>query len=718
MSEDYSPAEHERPASSGRILSLMQRYRSVLRRFWWLPVLCIPVAMGIEAMVLRSAPAEYASLGKMIVNVKLNIKQNDLYSDAVGDFLGTQQLLMKSDEVQNRVRQRLAKDYPSQQHTPVNLEVTVPAHTTVFMLRATGPNPQYTKAYLQASMEEFQNLKKGMEQQASDVTIANLTDEMLRLEPQMKQVNNQIAEFLSTNGVGIAAQTTGIANYLSALYQRLANAKSEYDLLSSMNLDQSLMLEQRRTMDVADGSGDPAGAVNNDGDAGNGMASPATDGQGLLYSDNSGMGLDYLTVKQQILLLKSDMAQYAEYLKPMHPKMIELQTKLDRLTRLEAIYKKQSVEQLEARKSALALEIKNLEKETSKVGDQSFKLSQKNADFMRLQDKSQRLQGLYDQLLNSLQTLEVNKNIGPHNIVIYEPASDAFKVNPMAGKKLVMAGFLGLVLGLGLILGVDRLGDRIYTSAELEDRFTEVLLAQIPCETKAQKKRVVPLLQPKDPRHPFVEGYRNLRSSLLYRVDTGRRPHVLLVTSAVPGEGKTVTAANLAITLAAGGSRVLLVDADLRKGTLIKRFDLADQAGLTECLTEGVAWRTLVKPAGRENLDVLPRGTPLHGASEYFTGPVMASILQEAVKEYDYVLIDSVPVMAADDVTSLAPRVDGVVFVVRAERTSGRIAQAAMDMLIHRRARIFGLVFNAVQPTLGDFYNYYRYRSYYSTHAE
>jgi Mrp family chromosome partitioning ATPase len=92
----------------------------------------------------------------------------------------------------------------------------------------------------------------------------------------------------------------------------------------------------------------------------------------------------------------------------------------------------------------------------------------------------------------------------------------------------------------------------------------------------------------------------------------------------------------------------------------------------------------------------------------------MEKILQETIKDYDYVVIDTVPVMAADDVTSLAPRADGVVFVVRAEFTSARVARASLDMLAQRKARIYGIVFNSVRPSAGDYYNYYRYQDDYA----
>jgi capsular exopolysaccharide synthesis family protein len=248
---------------------------------------------------------------------------------------------------------------------------------------------------------------------------------------------------------------------------------------------------------------------------------------------------------------------------------------------------------------------------------------------------------------------------------------------------------------------------------ELQELFDEDVLGQIPREKKDVRGGILPFVQPDDKRHPFVESYRNLRSSLLYMAAMGKGPHTLLVTSAVPNDGKSLTAANLAITLAMGGARVLLVDADLRKGTLHNQLNIQNDTGLSEALSQNTDWRPAVKDTNVPNLRLLPRGATTQRASELFIGPVMEKILQETNKEYDYVLIDTAPVMAADDVTSLAPRVDGIIFVIRAEYTSARVARASLDMLYQRKARVLGLVFNSVRTTGSDYYYYYRYKDYY-----
>ncbi len=700
-----------RHAGNRKFFSLLQRYRSLLQRLWWVIAICLILAVGIESLLIRNAPALFSSVGQMIVNVKLNIKENSLYTEELGNFLGTQQALMQGQQVSSRARERLVGQFPNLTvPPPVKLEVSLLPKTTIFMLRATGGNPDYTKAYLQACMEEFQEIKRGVEKRASDVTIAGLTDQMLKLQPDMRKVDDEIASFASTNDVGLTQEANGVANYLSTLYQQLAEARSEYSLLESTTLDQSLVIERERSS----GSVLPsqmAGAAREDNSI---LANAAVGNQSTASSGT--IGTEYLSIKQHILLLKAEMERYGDYLKPMHPKMVELNDQLDRLNRTLAIYKDQTVEQLEARKSVLDLKIKNLEGATKKLGEHKVELDRKNAEYNRLKAKGGRLQDLYNQLLATLQTVDVNKDIGQESVTIYQPASEAFVVNPEMSKKMFVAGLVGLALGLGILLLLNRLDDRMTSFMELEELFDEDVLGQIPREKAPAKDGTLPLLQPEDPRHPFVEAYRNLRSSLLYTANTGTRPHTLLITSSVPNDGKSVTAANLAITLAAGGSRVLLVDADLRKGTQHRRFGIQADTGLSECLTQGLDWHQAIKETQTPGLHLLPRGAVMHDSGEYFIGPSMQQFLTDTVKEYDYVLIDTAPVMAADDVTSLAPRVDGVLFVIRAEFTSARVANASLDMLAQRKARILGLVFNSVRPSLGE-YSYYRYRDYYSGHA-
>jgi capsular exopolysaccharide synthesis family protein len=192
-----------------------------------------------------------------------------------------------------------------------------------------------------------------------------------------------------------------------------------------------------------------------------------------------------------------------------------------------------------------------------------------------------------------------------------------------------------------------------------------------------------------------------------------KQPKTILVTSAIPSDGKSMTASNLAVMLARSGARVLLVDGDLRRGGLHQQFALPESPGLSEVLGEQAPWTSAVSEVGISNLSVLPRGSIPRHPGELFARSVKQKFLTEARSQYDYVLLDTSPIMAADDVCNLAPHVDGVLMVIRANHTSSRVARAALDLLSLRKARILGIVFNGVRRLGGDYY-YYKYKEYYA----
>jgi polysaccharide biosynthesis transport protein len=183
-----------------------------------------------------------------------------------------------------------------------------------------------------------------------------------------------------------------------------------------------------------------------------------------------------------------------------------------------------------------------------------------------------------------------------------------------------------------------------------------------------------------------------------------------VMTSSVPQEGKSTVAANLAITLALGGSRVLLVDADLRRPSQHTQFSVPQAPGLAEVIGTTVSAGDAIQPTSVPGLSLLTAGDTSVNPGSLFLKETTDLFLKDITGSYDQVIIDSAPVMATDDTANLAPKVDGVLFVVRGAFTSARVAQEALAMLRQRRIRILGLVFNRSSNSMGEPY-YYGYRS-------
>jgi polysaccharide biosynthesis transport protein len=689
MNEPPTLPPVDRATRSAHFHSRLLRFRSRMRRHWWIPTLTLLTGLTVQGVLLWIEPPSYVAFGQMIVSIKLSLPEGSAYNEEMSNFLGTQVALMQSAAVLNRAEARLRATRPDLKPVPVKLDVTVSPKTTIFVLRATGLEPLYTQAFLQACMEEYGNFKKEMRSQTSETTLAGITEELSRLERELHKGEDDLLNFQVSNSVVfLQEQGNSAGAYLAQLNRQRADQQTELQLLNMLTLDQNLERKQKH---------------------------PEAEPEGIARALET--DAEYLRAKQQVQMLKAEQQQMSEYLRPKHPKMVNLSEDISRREKLLEILRQQSLDQLESRRSSLTLQLENLETQIKEWETKSLDVSKHMAEYQKIRSNNQRIQGLYDRLLATMQAVGVNKDISPESVTIMQPASTAYPSLSHIPKSLIIAALLGLAAGVGLLLVLDRFDDRINSFTELEDLFEEPMLAQIPKDPESLRPGGDPLLHPDDERHAFVEAYRNFRSSLMFLTPEEKKPRLLLVTSSIPNEGKSLTTANLAITLAGTGSRVLLVDADLRKGVLHQRFGVDLAPGLSEALGLAQHWSSTVQPTQIPNLFLLPRGQTCHASSELFLSPAARNFLREAASQYDYVILDTVPIMAADDVASLAPLVEGVMFVIRAQYTSARVARAALEVLYQRGVNVLGLVFNAVDPSGGSYY-YYKYKDYYAAYPK
>ncbi len=672
------------------------RYRSLLRRRGWLLLVTTLLALGVQAIIIRASKPMYLSSGRMIVAIKLSIPEGAVYTEELSSFYGTQTELMKSDKVGLDAASRLAAEHPELEPCEVKLRVTVSPRTSIFNLEATGEQPEYVRYYLQACMDSYLELRHQMRQTTSEGTLVNLSRQVQELDHDLRAGEEQIGAFLRTNNVVfMREQRNRAANRLTSLENERASFDSEYQLLSMITFDQESTRINQDLVDLA--SADPEKDASS---------------RSMLEERNP----QYYKAKQELIFLQTEIADLSQVLRPRHPKIEKLQADIERQERLLAIYRAQSLQQLDDRKSALLLKITNLDRDITQLKTAAVGINSKLADYEQLERRRDMTKNAYERLLITIQTLDVNKTLNQETVSPLQPASLAEPDTASIPKRLALAGVVGFALGVGLLKLLDRIDDRMNSHTELMHHFDETVLGQIPRIRIRERRGESPLLKSDDDRHSFVEAYRNLRSSLHFMIEGPASPRLILVTSSVPNDGKSVTATNLAVTIAAAGSSVLLIDADLRKGNLHTRFGRGPEPGLSQVLTKEVNWREVIAPTAIGNLSILSRGKTTSHCSELFLSPVTTQFLREVKAEYEYVLIDTAPVMAADDVTSLAPHTEGVLFVVRADHTSARVARAAIDSLYQRKVRVLGLLFNAVRTNAGEYYYYYKYRDYYTSY--
>lgn len=239
----------------------------------------------------------------------------------------------------------------------------------------------------------------------------------------------------------------------------------------------------------------------------------------------------------------------------------------------------------------------------------------------------------------------------------------------------------------------------IKSFTEFQHYFSENVLGQIPKE----KTEGISLLQLDDARHVLAESYRNIRSSIFFMPYKGSRLKTILITSSVPNEGKSTIASNLAITMALSGARTLLIDSDFRRGALREVFGISSRVGFAEVLREEVNWRDVVVPTSYPNLFLLPRGQTLSHPSEHLLGDSTDTFVKEVYHNYDYVIIDSSSVLAADDTTSWAPKIDATLFIVRLSHASIRATRKSLELLYNRQVNVPGVILNYLDTSLPEY---------------
>lgn len=260
-------------------------------------------------------------------------------------------------------------------------------------------------------------------------------------------------------------------------------------------------------------------------------------------------------------------------------------------------------------------------------------------------------------------------------------------------------GFLvGLLGGVALAFLFEYLDTTLYTTKEIETATELATLGEIPI---ADKRQAVTML---NGNSLHAEAFRYLRTSIF--IDQSKPLQSLLVTSAIPGEGKSTVVANLALALAQSGRNVIVVDADLRQPTLHKIFNLTNNVGLSNLLKQEATLEEALQESHVPGVKVITSGNPPHNPAELLDSPQVVTLIEQLKQYQALILIDTPSLMAVTDAAVLAPLVDGVVMVVGRAQVHQEAVQAARYQLAAVNAKLVGLVVNRVVQDL-DYYHRY-----------
>jgi capsular exopolysaccharide synthesis family protein len=345
-------------------------------------------------------------------------------------------------------------------------------------------------------------------------------------------------------------------------------------------------------------------------------------------------------------------------------------------------------------------------------------LSRKSVGYNVMEREAKSNRQVYESLLQREKELRVSSNSRANNVRIVDRAEIPRTPLAPTGRRTWFASLvIGLAVAIAVAFGLDYMNDTIKTPEDVTRRLKLPFLGLVP-SVRGDKH---PVLASSHVPHDFGEAFRSLRTSLISRFpESGTK--ILTVTSAQPLEGKTTTACNIAMALAYGGSRVLLIDADMRRPGLHRPLRLTNERGLSQVLIGQARVRDVIQRTVDPNLLAITAGRTPPNPSELLASERMKTLISNLSHgPFDWIIIDTPPVLAVTDAVILAPLVSGVTFVVGAEMTRRRLAERALETIMAAPPKSAVVVLNKVDFARNKYYysRYYghQYKNYYAEAA-
>ena len=580
-----------------------------------------------------------------------------------------------------------------------SLRVALEPNTRIIDIHYRSPNKELAARVVNTLANTYieQNFKTRFEStmQASDWLSRQLVDLQMKVETSQEKLVKYQKEH----------QILGIDEK-----QNITTAKLD-ELNKELTAAESQRMEKESIYRLADsGDTDSAAAI-----AG-GISSKVT-------GSTSGL-LDKLQAAKADLNIQ--IAQFSTQFGPSYPKLAELNNQVKEIdSQIQSEMKKVSSRLRGDYLAALQRE-NMLRAALEEQKQQENKLNESAIEYSLLKRDFETNRTLYEGLLQKLKEAGVTAGLRSNNIrqvdIARTPEAPA---EPNIPRNLGFALALGLTSGIGLAFLLEGIDNTVRTPEQAQAISGLPSLGMIPLGSRtssetnptglsvAASKEAVELITISRPQSQMSESYRALRTSLLL-TSLGAPPKTILITSALPQEGKTTTSINTATVLAQKGTRVLLIDADLRRPSIHKTLGMGPRVGLSNVLTGGTTvQQATVRSSVLPNLFILPAGTPPPNPAELLASSQMMDILAELRDQYDHIIVDTPPTLSVTDAVVLSTRADAVVLVIRSGQTTKPALRRSRDILAQVNARVAGVLLNAVDLDSPDYYYYYEYQGKY-----
>lgn len=581
-----------------------------------------------------------------------------------------------------------------------NLRVTLQPNTRVIDIHFTSPNKELAASIVNTLVNTYieQNFKTKFEStmQASDWLSKQLVDLQMKVETsQEKLVKYQKEHSI----LGTDEKQNIITEKLDELNKELTAAESD-----RMQKESLYRLTQGGDADVIASAGSLTSTSVETGNS-----------SGLLEK-----------LRGQKADLKIQIAELSTQFGPAYPKLAQLNNQLKEVDAEIQIEVRKLGRRVRDQYLAASQREKMLVDAMEKQKQEANQLNESAIEYSLLKRDVETNRTLYEGLLEKLKEAGVTAGLRSNNIKVVDVARiPTAPSEPNLPRNLAFALLLGLTSGIGMAFLLENLDNTVRTPEQAQVVSSLPALGMIPLGSKrisedkgrrlavASSKEAVELVTQSRPQSQMAESYRALRTSLLLS-SLGSPPKVILITSAMPQEGKTTTSINSAVVLAQKGVNVLLIDADLRRPGIHKALGMGPRSGLSNVLTGSakVEQAITVSPLV-PSLSILPAGTPPPNPAELLASANMRDLIDQLRDKYDHIVIDTPPTLSVTDAVVLSTRADAVVLVIRSGKTTKQALRRARELLLRVNARVTGVLLNAVDLSSPDYYYYYEYQGKY-----
>jgi len=412
--------------------------------------------------------------------------------------------------------------------------------------------------------------------------------------------------------------------------------------------------------------------------------------------------------KNALQTAQRERAEKSERYGDKHPEMQKAAATVQEAQRVYELEVARAAQSIKSDYETAVLEEQTLTHNLNAAKIDAQDLSKKSVDYNLMEREANSNRQVYEALLQREKELRVSSNSRANNVRIADLAEvPKAPMGSGSGRAWPIGLALGLVLGIAVPFMLDYINDSVKTPEDVTKHLKMPYLGLVPAVAGGDRL----LLAAAGVPHDFGEAFRSLRTSIVSKYEQNGAKLVVF-TSAQPLEGKTTTAVNTAVALALGGARVLIIDADMRRPGLHHPLRLRNECGLSQVLGGQARVRDVLQRTIDRNLLAITAGALPPNPSELLASERMQSLMLNLQQgPFDWIIIDTPPVLAVTDAVTLIPRVSGVVFVVGAEMTRRRLAERALETIIQTHPKQIGVVLNKVDFARNKYY-YSRYYGY------